>query len=114
MMRPYKFSIIGREGQVNNEYLIDLDQLIAIETPWFDTDNGIAYITLTFSGMGQLNCRFLTEYSCTDPSVSRPDGEPSIPEGEEIMRLTQDKFLQTVLELKDAWTKQPSVQSSPH
>lgn len=99
-MRAYLFKFIGR---AENEYLIDLDKLVSIGQPFFDTDNGIAYVTLTFQGVHSvLNTRFLTDYACIDSSVSTNDETP-MSERKAIMKKTWENFLITVEELKSSW-----------
>jgi hypothetical protein len=99
-MRPYLFKF---DGRCPNEYWIDLNKVVAIGVPHFDTGDGLAFVTLTFAGNSELTTRFLTEYACTDPSVSTNDDRPMVVR-KEVMRKTQEEFLSTVEKLKQVWT----------
>ena len=99
-MRPYNFRF---QGRYENEYLIDLDKVAVIGKPYFDMNDGIAYISIAFDKGTPLQARFLTEYACIDPSVSTDDKRP-MEERMAVMQRTWQDFLDTVDALKKAWT----------
>ncbi len=103
-MRPYNFRFVGRNGQVETEYLIDLDKICAIEQAYFETDEGLAYLPVIFQGsMDATVFRFMTEYVLTDPHI-HSDSPIPLEKRKEIMQKTQEDFTQTVEVLKAAWT----------
>lgn len=103
-MRPYRFTFTGRNGTAKTSYLLDLDRVCAIGEPFFDEGDGLAYLEIFFSrGRDPMVTRFMTDYACTDPSVSAHDDRP-MDVRKKIMADTKAAFESATGDLVAAWT----------